>query len=83
MHKSVSKDLEVILEKLRKRYKYENENAFYNCTECGTMVTFSDAMDAQFACLNCENKLIHFDNEPLVNALQRRIARIEENLGYV
>lgn len=83
MHDSVSKDLEVILEKLRKRYKHENENAFYTCTECGTTVTFSDAMDSQFACQNCENKLIHFENELLVNALQRRIARIEENLGYV
>lgn len=83
MYDSVSKDLEVILEKLRRRYKYENENAFYTCQECGMTVTFSDAMDSQFVCQLCNNPLIHFDNEPLVNALQRRIARIEENLGYV
>ncbi|KAF5091857.1 transcription factor [Methanospirillum sp. J.3.6.1-F.2.7.3] len=83
MYDSVSKDLEIIVEKLRKRFKYENENAFYCCKNCGNTVTFSDAMDTQFVCQNCEDQLIHFDNEPLVNALQRRIARIEENLGHV
>lgn len=83
MYDSVSKDLEIILGKLRRRCKYESENAFYNCTNCGLTFTFSDAMDAQFVCSNCNNQLIHFDNEPLAFALQRRIARIEENLGHV
>ena len=83
MYDSVSKDLEIIVEKLRKRHKYESENAFYTCKECGMTITFSDAMDAQFVCQSCEKPLIHFDNEPLVNAMQRRITRIEENLGHV
>jgi transcription initiation factor TFIIE subunit alpha len=39
-------------------------------------------MDSEFICQNCEGKLVHFDNDLLVNALQRRIARIEENLGH-
>ena len=83
MYDSVSKDLEIILEKLRKRYKYESENAFYSCPNCGNTITFSDAMDSQFVCQECENKMVHFDNDLLVNALQKRIARIEENLGHV
>ncbi|HPY59331.1 MAG TPA: transcription factor [Methanospirillum sp.] len=82
IHDSVSKDLEFVLEKLRRRYKYENENAFYNCENCGNTITFSEAMDSEFICQNCEGKLVHFDNDLLVNALQRRIARIEENLGH-
>lgn len=80
MYDSVAKDLEIVLEKLRRRYKYENENAFYNCESCGSTVTFTDAMDSQFVCQECDDKLIHFDNDLLVNALQRRIAKIEENL---
>lgn len=83
IYDSVSKDLEVIVEKLRRRYRYENENAFYSCKECGSTVTFSEAMDSQFVCPQCESQLSHFDNEPLVNALQRRITKIEENLGHV
>ena len=83
MYDSVSKDLEIILEKLRKRYKYESENAFYSCPNCGNTITFSDAMDSQFVCQECENKMVHFDNDLLVNALQKRITRIEENLGHV
>jgi len=83
MHDAISKDLEVILEKLSKRYKYESENAFYNCGNCGNTVTFSEAMDSQFVCQECENQLVHFDNELLVNALHRRISRIKENLGHV
>ena len=83
IHESVSKDLEIIVEKLRARYKYEHENAFYTCQECGHTVKFSDAMDTQFVCQQCDKQLTHFDNEPLVNALASRIKRIEENLGYV
>ena len=83
IHEAVAADLEIILEKLKRRHQYEHDNAFYTCKECGHTITFSDAMDRQFVCGVCENQLIHFDNDLLVGALERRIARIKENLGYV
>lgn len=82
-YEAIAEDMEYILEKLKKRQSYETENDFYICNQCGVMITFNDALDNQFVCPGCEEKLSHFDNELLLNALNRRIARIQENLGHV
>jgi transcription initiation factor TFIIE subunit alpha len=82
IYDSIAKDMEVILEKLKKRHYYEEQNDFYICKECGNTSTFYDAMDSQFACGVCENQMVHFDNDPLVDALARRIARMKETLGH-
>jgi transcription initiation factor TFIIE subunit alpha len=55
IHEAVAKDLEAMLEILRRRYKYESENAFYSCENCGNTLTFIDAMDCQFVCPECQN----------------------------
>jgi transcription initiation factor TFIIE subunit alpha len=82
IYDAIAKDMEVILEKLRKRHQYEEQNDFYLCKSCGHICTFHDAMDSQFACPACEEQMSHFDNEPLVDALSRRIARMKETLGH-
>ncbi len=78
----ISEDMEVILEKLKKRQAFEAQNDFYTCKNCGITVTFNEAMGSQFCCPNCDEQYSHFDNELLLNALNTRIARIQENLGH-
>ncbi len=83
IYDAISKDMEVILEKLKKRHRYEEQNDFYNCKACGFVTTFTEAMDSQFVCAACEEQLSHFDNDPLVDALARRISLMKETLGHV
>jgi transcription initiation factor TFIIE subunit alpha len=83
IYESIAKDMEVVLEKLKRRHYYEEQNDFYLCKGCGNMSTFSDAMDRQFVCSGCEGQLSHFDNDLLVDALAKRISRMKETLGHV
>ena len=70
---------EAVLEKLEDGYKYES-NAFITAN-CGNTVTFSRRWIA--GCLSeLRGQAGSFDNVLLVNALQRRVARIEESLGH-
>ncbi len=78
----IAEDMEVILEKLEAREKFEEENDFYICKSCGFMFTFSQAMDCQFQCPSCDIGLEHFDNEILLRALKRRIRSMKESLGH-
>jgi transcription initiation factor TFIIE subunit alpha len=71
-----------ILEKLKGREKFEEENDFYICKTCGIIFTFTQAVDRNFACPECDEPMGHFDNEVLLNALKRRIENLEETLGH-
>jgi transcription initiation factor TFIIE subunit alpha len=83
IYEAIAKDMELVLEKLKRRHTYEEQNDFYICKACGNIVTFADAMDSQFTCVACNEPLSHFDNDPLVDALGRRITRMKETLGHV
>ncbi|HWQ67633.1 MAG TPA: transcription factor [Methanospirillum sp.] len=82
IYEAIARDMDVILEKLKKRYVFENENDFYTCRQCGYTTTFTSALDNQFVCPSCEDKMTHFDNELLVVALSERIARMKDTLGH-
>jgi transcription initiation factor TFIIE subunit alpha len=77
----IKEDLTQILEKLEAREKFEEENDFYICKECGIIFTFNEAMDHGFVCPGCREHMQHFDNEALLRALKRRITAIRESLG--
>jgi len=83
IYEAIAKDMEVVMEKLKRRHYYEEQNDFYICKECGNIITFSEAMDSQFVCPSCKEQVSHFDNDPLVDALARRISRMKETLGHV
>lgn len=81
MYDVLKEDLTTILEKLEIREKFEEENDFYICKECGIIFTFNEAFDQGFACTGCSEQMQHFDNEALLRALKRRISVIRESLG--
>lgn len=78
----IREDLEDILEKLKARERYEEENDFYICKTCGTLATFNQSMDVSFVCPSCDQPLEHFENEMLLRALKKRIEDIKETLGH-
>ncbi|MDD1714597.1 MAG: transcription factor [Methanoregulaceae archaeon] len=78
----IREDLENILEKLKARERFEEENDFYICKACGTIATFNQAMDVAFVCPSCDQPLEHFENEMLLKALKKRIEAIKETLGH-
>ncbi|EJG07543.1 MAG: transcription factor [Methanofollis liminatans] len=78
----LKEELEHVLELLVKREKYEEENDFFICDECG-IFTFNDVFATDFACPQCGEPLKHFDNEMLLGALKRRIEAIRKSTGHV
>jgi len=77
----LTEDTEAVLEILQAREEYESMNDFYICPQCGLRYTFDEALSRDFVCQNCDQKMDHFDNDLLSEALRRRVERIKENLG--
>lgn len=73
-------EMEACVGKLGLRLHYDESNDFYQCKNCGQMMTFNNAMMVNFACPHCGEMVVHFDDELLVTALQRRIAKMNEAL---
>jgi transcription initiation factor IIE alpha subunit len=57
----MAEEMEAVLEKLRTRERFEEENDFYRCGQCGLLVTFNQAMDVYFCCPDCGSSMAHFD----------------------
>jgi len=73
-------EMEVVKEKLSARLEYDRKNDFYQCSACGQMLTFNDAMGVNFVCPECGEKMAHFDDELLLSALEKRISAINAEL---
>jgi transcription initiation factor TFIIE subunit alpha len=82
IYDAIREDMGLVLDKLERRARYEEENDFYICKECHLIFTFSQAMDSEFNCPNCGQPLSHFDNETLLTSLQERIETIKRSLGH-
>ena len=82
IYDAIKEDMEMMLEKLETRMRYEEENDFYKCVECGLIFTFNQAIDQGFDCHECGKQMTHRDNEILLRALKRRITTIRQSLGH-
>ena len=82
IYDAIREDLENVLDKLERRERFEEENDFYICKDCGIILPFSQAMDLEFKCPECGEPIAHFENEMLLTALKQRIASIRESLGH-
>ena len=79
---AIREDMALVLEKLSRRERYEEENDFYICKDCQLIFTFPLAMNNDFKCPDCEKPLGHFDNEMLLKSLKFRIDAIKKSLGH-
>jgi transcription initiation factor TFIIE subunit alpha len=80
---AIREDMGMVLEKLERREKYEEENDFYICKECQLLFTFPQAMNTDFNCTDCGKPMTHFDNDMLLRSLKYRIDAIKKTLGQV
>ena len=70
-----------VLEKIQSRLKYEEGNMFFSCQQEGCdRVTFQTAMEQDFICARCEERLNSFDNTRIVTVLQKKVEQLEKIL---
>jgi transcription initiation factor TFIIE subunit alpha len=82
IYDAIREDMALVLEKLSRREKYEEENDFYICKDCQLIFTFPLAMNSDFKCPDCEKPMGHFDNDMLLKSLKCRIESIKNSLGH-
>ena len=82
IYDAIRDDMALVLEKLSRREKYEEENDFYICKDCQILLTFPLAMNCDFSCPECGKPLGHFDNDMLLRSLKFRIEAIKKSLGH-
>ncbi|MEM2214444.1 MAG: hypothetical protein QXD66_06760 [Candidatus Nezhaarchaeales archaeon] len=69
-----------VLNRLRERLLYEQQNMFFVCPNgCNGRVTFDKAMDHQFKCSKCGAILQSFDNSKIIEKLRLRIESLEKD----
>jgi transcription initiation factor TFIIE subunit alpha len=71
-----------VLEKLNVRLEYERTHDFYYCNspEC-KRVTFEDAVESVFHCSACNQPLVHFDNDVMIDKLAVKVDILRKELG--
>jgi transcription initiation factor TFIIE subunit alpha len=82
IYDAIREDMGLVLEKLSRREKYEEENDFFICKDCHLIFTFPLAMNSDFKCPACDQPMGHFDNEMLLKSLKLRIDSIKKSLGH-
>lgn len=71
-----------VLDKIETRLEYEQGNMFFSCdTEGCHRVTFQEAMEQDFICLKCEERLESFDNSRIINVLENKIDQLNDILA--
>ena len=70
-----------LLAALEARHEYELENEFYLCESCGLRFEFGEAMEFGFQCPECGSSLDAMENTRLVEAMERRIQELRDELN--
>lgn len=70
-----------MLDKLKERLEYERNNIFFRCANNCPKVPLSQAMELNFSCPTCGERLEYYDNTPVVKSLEERIKSLEKLLG--
>ena len=74
-------EMETVVGKISARLRSDEATDFYQFKNCGLMTTFNNACTTNFACEQCGEMLVHFDDELLVSALKSRVEKMREALS--
>ena len=77
----LEEEMHRLLDGLRERQKYEQDNEFYLCEHCGIRFEFGEAMEFGFECPECGNQVEAMENTRLVTAMDERIAELRDELN--
>lgn len=72
--------METLLEMLRKREDYEQQNQFYRCEICQSRHSFDQSVELQFMCPNCSSDLEAEESNMIPDLIKRRRKEIESEL---
>ncbi len=67
-----------VLKNLKSKLEFEEGKVFYTCKNQCSRFLFETAADLEFICPICAEDLEFQDNESLINALKKRIGKLEE-----
>lgn len=70
-----------LLQKLRERLEHERNTMFFTCGNSCPRIEFDEAVEQDFRCPNCGEKMENFDNEGIINALKRQIEALEQEIA--
>jgi transcription initiation factor TFIIE subunit alpha len=76
----LEEEMHRLLEALEERREYEMNNEFYLCETDSIRFEFGEAMEFGFECPQCGSELVSMSNSQLVEAMDRRIASLREEL---
>ena len=78
----VTKKQKNVLKKIMARLEYEEGNMFFSCGgEHCKRITFQAAMEQDFICMECEERLESFDNSKIVFVLRKKYEELVNILG--
>jgi transcription initiation factor TFIIE subunit alpha len=78
---NLAEEMERLMVALDRREEYERENEFYLCEVCSLRFEFGEAMDFGFECPECGSPLEAMENDRLLEAMQERLAELEDELN--
>ncbi len=71
-----------VLEKLDIRLEYEKNHDFYYCYTPGCRrIPFEDAVELVFRCPTCGKRLMHYENDKMIQALTEKVEQLRKELG--
>lgn len=70
----------ILLRKLKERLEHERETMFFTCGNDCPRVEFDDAVEQDFECPHCGEKMSEFDNSDIIKALERQIETLQQEL---
>ena len=70
-----------LLDALEQRHDFEVDHEFYLCDVCSLRFEFGQAMDLGFECPECGSPLTAMENDHLIDAMDRRIAALRDELN--
>lgn len=76
----MEKNKRILLEKFKERLEHERETMFFSCGNDCPRVEFDEAMELGFECPQCGEKMVEFDNSGIINALERQIETLQQEL---
>lgn len=78
----VSSKQKNVLHKIQTRLQFEEGNMFFSCGTSGChRVTFQTAMEQDFICLDCEQRLESYDNSKIIFVLQKKVEQLKNILS--
>lgn len=69
-----------LLEELEERLEFEKNNVFYVCPDQHTRFTFEEASDGQFRCPECDQRMVHYENNREIEEMKNRIEELKDSI---